>query len=137
MKVIGLDHRPHILQLNKKKRNAVSSYHERARTLLNKIFNHSSIYEEVYLGGSKENNSKGLYADFLIPSHKLIVEVQGEQHLKQTAFFHETKLDFLASKRRDRTKQEWCILNGFTLVELMYNQSDEDWQKVILLGLAE
>ena len=137
MKVVGFDRKQYNLSLNKKARNKVSSYHERARVVLNKIFKNDTVYEEICLPGSKKNNGSNLFCDFLIPSHRIIVEVQGQQHLSETRFFHDTKLDFLASRRRDRTKEEWSQLNGFIFIELLHNQSDEEWEKNILLSLAE
>jgi very-short-patch-repair endonuclease len=78
--------------------------------------------EEVPLPGTK------LYFDFLVPSANLAVEVQGEQHYKFNSFFHKHKAGLLASKSRDRQKREWCELNGITLLEFPYNESDEQWK---------
>jgi hypothetical protein len=82
MKVVGLDGRSY----NWDWRNKVpmaddtrprSTYHLRARELLNKLFPCETILEEVYLPGS--NN---LSVDFYIPFYRTCVEVQGEQHYK-------------------------------------------------------
>lgn len=84
-------------------------------------------YEEVSLPGTG-----GLAADFFVPSRKLVVEVQGVQHEKFVAHFHKNRLGFFAGQHRDQRKAEWCEVNGFDLVELTYNESDEEWRRHIV-----
>ena len=79
---------------------------------LKKEYPLENIYQEVYIPGEK------FYLDFFIPSRYLVVEVQGKQHELHTRFFHKTKIDFNNQKNRDLRKMEWCILNGFKLVEI-------------------
>lgn len=107
-----------------------SSLHMRARTLLKQMFPCDKVLEEVTLPGSRKSGSV-LYADFLLPSKRIMVEVQGEQHYKFTDFFHKDKMGFLKAKMRDRDKVEWCDLNSIQLVELPYNETDDDWREKI------
>lgn len=101
-----------------------SNLHIRARALLKKILPWERINEEVYLPGC----STTLYVDFFILSRRLIVEVQGSQHENYIEFFHKNKLNFFNSKSRDKEKEEWAKLNNFKLVELPYDESDEQWK---------
>lgn len=136
MKFKGLDGQEYAVTLVDKQRGAVSSYHERARHLLTKLYPFDKFFEEVTLPGSKTEKNKVLYADFYCHSKKLMIEVQGEQHGKFNSFFYSSKLDFLKAQARDKNKKQWCTVNGITLVELPYNESDEQWTKR-LNGSAE
>ncbi len=103
-----------------------SSLHIRARNLLKSLYPVDRILEEVHLPGSGN-----LYADFWLPLRNKIIEVHGEQHYKFIPFFHGTQLNFLSSKANDNNKKEWCSVNGIILVELPYNESDEQWKSRI------
>jgi very-short-patch-repair endonuclease len=72
-----------------------------------------------------------LYADFVLPTRKLMVEVHGQQHYEQIQFFHD-KREFAAAKRRDAQKKEWCNLNSFTLVELPYSEDVDEWRERVI-----
>lgn len=107
-----------------------SDLHLRARLLLKSMFPCDRILEEVTLPGSRKNGAI-LYSDFLLPSKSVMVEVQGEQHYKFSSFYHKDKAGFLKSKLRDKDKREWCELNDIQLVELPYNETDDDWRQRI------
>jgi hypothetical protein len=79
--------------------------------------------EEVPLPGTP------LRFDFYLPHYEVAVEVHGEQHYSYSSFFHGTQWDFIQAKRNDRMKKEWCELNGITLIELPYNESEKEWEK--------
>jgi hypothetical protein len=106
-----------------------SEYHRRARALLHELFPLEHVYEEVYLPGCDK-----LYADFVIPTRKMIVEVHGEQHYHFVSYFHETLLDFIESKKRDQKKRQWAELNRLTLIELPYNEDNDEWRERINTG---
>lgn len=131
MLVKGFNNREYKLKLLTKKRDNCSKGHIRARILLKKLFPYDIIYEEVSLLGSQKGNKSILYADFLIPSHSLLVEVHGKQHYEKT-FFHNSKLSFIQSKANDLRKIEWCELNNITYIELSDGESDEQWESRIL-----
>lgn len=127
MIVTGFDGKEHKLKLSPKQSNNASSYHIRARILLKKMFPYDIVYEEVTLSGSKRFNKKDLYADFLICSKNLLIEVHGEQHYRHT-FFHSSKLDFIQAKANDIRKQNWCKLNNIEYIELPSGETDEQWK---------
>jgi hypothetical protein len=109
-----------------------SSYHLRVRNLLQEIFPYDRIYEEIVIPGIKTDlNNKSLRADFYIHSHRLMVEVHGEQHYFFNKFFHTNKLEFFRAKKLDSLKNRWCKLNNIKLIILPYHQNDEEWRKTI------
>jgi hypothetical protein len=103
-----------------------SSLHLLARNILKSIYPMDRILEEVSLPGSN-----GLTADFWLPLRKTIIEVHGEQHYKYIPFFHNTVLNFYHSKRNDKNKAEWCSINNIFLIELPFNESEQQWRKRI------
>lgn len=137
MIVKGFDNKDYKLSLSTKQSTNPSKYHIRARILLNKLFPNDIVYEEVTLKGSKKFNQKDLYADFLIPSHSILIEVHGEQHYKYNNFFHSSKLDFIQSKARDMRKLSWCQLNDIIYIELPSGESDEQWERRINSRITE
>ena len=90
-----------------------------------------NILEEIALPGSKDGFGKTLYADFFLPRIRLICEVHGVQHKIYVPFFHKTKQDFFASKKRDQRKRDWCTLNEIILVELYDTESIDIWRERI------
>lgn len=101
-----------------------SELHVRARKLLRKIYPTQRILEEVPI-------PCGLYLDFFLPSVKMAVEVQGQQHFSQVEFF-QSKSGFLKGQKNDQTKRNWCELNNIKLVELRYDEEDEEWKNKIV-----
>jgi hypothetical protein len=131
MKIIGLDGRKynwppvgHSVGENDSRNR--SEYHIRARALLKRMFPTQRVLEEVPLLGSS------LTADFFVPLQSLMIECQGEQHYKYIPHFHGNKLGFFNGKKNDTKKLEWCNTNNIKLVELPYDESDEQWEKRIV-----
>lgn len=137
MKYKGFDDRLHTINVKEfmvyesTNRNS-SSLHCRARTILRKMYPSDILLQEVTLPGSKRGSlSKPLYADLMIPSQNLVVEVHGEQHYKYNPFFFKNKKDFYLAQKRDNDKVEWCEINDLTFVALPYNESDDEWEQRI------
>lgn len=63
-------------------------------------------------------NGRSLELDFFIPSISIGVEVQGEQHLEFSPFFHASPDDFEKQKQRDTWKKETCRRRGVLIVEV-------------------
>lgn len=77
--------------------------------------------------------------DFEIPSKKLIIEVQGDQHTCFTHFFHTEEDAFLYQQYKDKVKKERAIKAGYTFIELFYKEIQDKSYKQILeqaLGLT-
>ena len=129
MRVVGLDNKQYNLDLRHDDYVPdSSSYHKEAKKLISDIFISYRVLEEVFLPGCSTN----LYLDFFIPLLRLAIEVQGQQHEVYIPYFHKNKLGQVASIKRDREKKEWCNLNNFTLIELSYNESIEEWKKKLI-----
>jgi hypothetical protein len=127
MKVIGLDNKEHKLKLtpNCNKTENRSDLHLYARLVLKEIYPFDTISEEVEVPGSD-----GLRFDFVLPLRKIVLEVQGQQHYNYIRHFHQSAVGFLASKKRDQQKREFCEINKLTLIELKYNERD-NWREQI------
>lgn len=65
-----------------------------------------------------------MFADFILPSRKLAVEVQGRQHATYVPHLHGSKAGFAKSQLRDRNKRAFFELNGITLVTLDDDRTD-------------
>jgi hypothetical protein len=128
VKVKGFDNKEYPWTLKKQVKNTCSAGHKLARALLKELFPLDTIYEEVSLPGSATSKNKTLYADFYLRSRSMIVEVQGEQHSEHIPFFHKTKANFFKGQMRDRVKQDWCEMNGITLIELPVSETVDEWR---------
>ena len=87
--------------------------------ILGQAFPGHFILEEFPCAGER------LFLDFFLPSKKLAVEVQGQQHHKFNSFFHEDKAAFIRQKVNDKRKEEWCQINGIRLVKIDYGEKEE------------
>ncbi len=134
MKVKGFDGRSHSFlpvghmpdENDKRKK---STLHIRARKILRELYPTDRVLEEVSLPGSG-----GLISDFYLPNRKIMVECHGEQHYRFNAHFHRTRLNFLKSQSNDRRKKEWCDMNNISLIELPFDEDDDDWRARIRKG---
>lgn len=120
MKVLGLDGKEYKLALASRlaaegDSRPRSKGHLLCRQLLRELYPFDAVCEEVALPGF---GATALYLDFLLPSRKLAVEVQGRQHLEYVPHYHGSKAGFAKAQLRDRRKAEFLRLNGITLVAL-------------------
>ena len=129
MKYKGLDGKEYLLKLKKNNGKFKSTYHKKAYELFKSIYPLYTVYEETKLCGTKND----LYIDIFCPSLQMMIEVQGEQHEKFNPFFHQNIAGYARSRGRDAEKRNWCELNGITLIELVYNESEEQWKKKMQL----
>jgi hypothetical protein len=126
---VDLDGRKHKISFTKylNQHQNKSELHLSARELLHTIFPFDKICEEVSLPVSRKQT---LYADFFVPSRKLMVETHGQQHFDHNTFFHKSKKEFQLAKARDANKAEWCRINNIRLVILAYDDED-NWESLI------
>ena len=40
-------------------------------------------------------------------------------------------MEFFKAQARDKDKKKWCQINEFTLIELFYNESIDEWRDKI------
>lgn len=102
-----------------------SELHIKCRELLKELYPSRPPLEEVPIPGTR------LFLDFVLPHRNICIEVQGQQHYNALFFFN-SKADFEKSKQRDRQKKDWCLLNNLLLIELKYDESEEEWKNKIL-----
>ena len=130
MKVKGLDGREYNwnvanYDVSKDDKRRRSDLHLRCRDILNQVFVLDTVCEEVPLPGTK------LTFDFYLPQRQVAIECQGEQHYKYIPHFHGSRMGFLNSRRRDMDKRDWCDINGISLIELPFSETDDEWRKRI------
>jgi hypothetical protein len=90
-----------------------SKFQYNVKTFLKKYWSQDMVFEELPLAGSK------MSFDLFNASQNVAVEVQGQQHIKYTPYFHgKAKSNFLGQIRRDNDKQKYCELNGIKLIEI-------------------
>jgi predicted acyl esterase len=105
-----------------------SDLHIKARDLLTQEFPTLQILEEVAMPLKK---GVTLYMDFYLPLKKICCEVHGEQHYRFIKFYHSSLLSFYRSQKRDREKQEWCEQNNIRYVVFPFDNSSEEWRKIL------
>ena len=71
------------------------------------------MFEEMPMAGSR------MTFDFYNATQNIAIEVQGQQHIKYTPYFHgKAKSNFLGQIRRDTEKQKYCEINKIKLIEI-------------------
>lgn len=58
--------------------------------------------------------------DFYIPSLKVCLEVDGEQHFRQVKQFHPTRKDFLHAKQNDYYKNSYALSHNLVLYRIPF-----------------
>lgn len=59
-----------------------------------------------------------LRCDFINLPKKIVIEISPKGTHSFNKFFHKNEVVFFASLKREISKEEWCIKNGFKFVEL-------------------
>lgn len=75
-------------------------------------------YEYPFIPGDLVDKIS-LHYDFRVRG-KYLIEFQGEQHYRPVDYFGGEK-QFQVQKQHDQMKREWAKENGFTLIEIKYN----------------
>ena len=74
------------------------------------------------------DKGRPLRFDFYIPSSRILIEFDGEQHYTPTAFGRglspaHTQRMYERQIAHDRTKDEYAITNGYKLIRIKYDES--------------
>jgi len=109
----------------------MSKLSNKVYNLLQELFPHNSIQKEYYV---KFKGSR-LFFDFFIKELSVVIEVQGRQHSEYIKHFHVDREGFLASKRRDNLKKEYCEQHDLVLVEIEDDISKDDMLEKIWSGM--
>jgi hypothetical protein len=134
MNIKGLDGKEYVWNPTncQAKASSRSALHKKAKALLDEVFTHDRVLQEVSLPGTKDQYRKStLRGDLFIPNRKILVEVHGEQHYKFNKFFYKSKLDFYRAKARDNDKRNWCEINDITLIVFNYDEDIDEWRRKI------
>lgn len=110
----------------RKERVNASAPAKQARALLKTLFPCEQVLEELPI----KVEGKTLYIDFFIPTQKLVVEVNGEQHRKFNKMHHGTMQGFLQAKKNDKKKAQWCAINNLELV-VLDDDRESEWEQLI------
>jgi hypothetical protein len=92
----------------------VSKLSDHVYDLLKQVFPNNIIKTEHYI----RYKGKRLFFDFYIKDLGILLEVQGKQHDEFVKHFHTDREGFLAAKRRDNLKKEYCQINDLWLIEV-------------------
>ena len=71
--------------------------------------------------------------DFELTNKKVLIEVQGEQHLRFIPRFHVTREAFEYQVKKDKYKKAFAESKGYKLVEVFYEDLNEDRLKQLVL----
>lgn len=81
---------------------------------------------QARLSGCK--NKQYLRFDFIVPSRRICIEYQGEQHYRPVQFGGISKeraiSAFKGAQKRDKIKREYCALHHIKLIEIPYWEYD-------------
>lgn len=105
---------------------SLSKFQSNLKRYLKILWRGDIVLEECSIGGF----GTPLYIDFYNVSQSIVVEAQGEQHLKMIPHFHkglpkerggnelQARMNFGAQIRRDMLKCDFCRLNNFRYLEI-------------------
>ena len=105
-----------------------SSLHIRAKKLIKEIFPATYLAEEVSI---QINNKQRLYIDIYVPVLQTAIEIHGQQHFCNNKHFYKNNKQFAMARGRDLLKKQWCEINNITLVELLHNETEDEWRTKI------
>ena len=70
--------------------------------------------------------------DFELSDKKTIIEVQGNQHVKYTPYFHRSEDSFAYQKYKDAVKKDFAERMGYRFIEIFYTDFNNGNYKEIL-----
>ena len=108
----------HKLDLTNRGNGKCSAPHKKARSVIKEVFPSDILLEEILL--PKVN----LRIDFLLISHKIAIEVHGQQHYEFNSHFYKNKIDYLKALTRDRTKIQILEDNGIQTIIFKYDEEN-------------
>lgn len=85
----------------------------------NLVFERQKVFQSL-----KGKNNRSLPFDFYIPSSKLLVEYDGEQHFVPIKGFGGTS-KHQQTQNNDTIKSNWAKSNGYLLIRIPYTQQNE------------
>ena len=95
----------------------------RGESKLRKVCKHLFPHCNILYNNRKILN--GLELDVYIPSIKLAIEFNGQQHYRFTRNFHKNKDGFDDQLKRDKIKKHLCEIKGINLLVISHIQPSE------------
>jgi len=99
-----------------------------AKQFLKDYWSNHVVFEEFPVAGTR------LRFDFYNANKNVVIEINGQQHVKFVPFFHKRRSNFVSQIRRDQQKIDFCELNSIKFIEI-YSESELNREKFIELGL--
>lgn len=107
----------YLIDWNEKSRSKIQF---KAKQFLKPFWSGHVVFEEFPVAGTR------LKFDFYNANKNIVVEINGQQHVKFVKFFHKTRSNFLSQIRRDQQKIDFCELNQIKFIEIY---SEEELNK--------
>ena len=89
-----------------------SKFQKKIKDALRPLWQQFIVYEEFPVYGTR------MTLDFFNATKMIAVEVQGNQHIEYTPYFHKNEMDFCYQLRKDDAKQTFCDMNGIKLIQI-------------------
>lgn len=117
--LVNIDVRPSKYPMRTKSKSSLQGM---VGIILMNLFPNHSILEEFTIPGSR------MSVDYFLPDENMVVEIQGEGHTGYTPHFHQDRnlCKFAKQKQHDRKKALWAETNGFKLIEIFPNTTEEE-----------
>ncbi len=74
--------------------------------------------------------------DFELPKHRIIIEVQGNQHLAYIPYFHGSEENFQYQLWKDEYKKNFAIQKGYSVLYLTYREIETGAYRKKITALA-
>ncbi len=92
---------------------SLSKFQFAVKQFLRPYWQNHVLYEELPVAGTR------MRLDFYNATKRVAVECDGEQHTKYNKHWHRGSFStFQKQLMRDDSKEQWCELNGLTLVRI-------------------
>lgn len=97
---------------------STSELQRQVSELLEIYFGEHSIYENIRPDWVLDATGRRLEFDFFIPSLRIALEIQGQQHFTYIPYFHGDFAGFLDQLERDKQKRAACTQEQISLFEI-------------------
>ena len=99
-----------------------------AKQFLKRYWQNHVVFEEFPVAGTR------LKFDFYNANKNIVIEINGQQHVKFVPFFHKRRSNFVSQIRRDQQKIDFCELNDIKFIEI-YSEKELSKKKFEELGV--
>jgi len=103
-------------------KNCISSGQKELAKLIRKALGIRRVILEGTWKWLVSDTGHNMYVDIVVPSRKLCVEYQGQQHYFFPNRFHKTYEDFMAQRKRDDIKRNLLKKHGFLYLSWKYSE---------------